>query len=58
MTSSDALRRTGTPTRVGDLLLPTILTLAGRDSAGVRHFLALLPRQRPHTPSPTPAVNP
>jgi hypothetical protein len=58
MTRPDVLRRTGTPTRVGDLLLPTILTLAGRDSAGVEHFLALFPVHRPHTPSPTQAVNP
>jgi len=62
MTRPDVLRRTGAPTRVGDLLLPTILTLAGRDSAGVQHFLALFPVHKPHTttdtPSPTQAVNP
>jgi hypothetical protein len=58
MTHPDVLRRTSTPTRVGDLLLPTLLTLAGRDGAVVQRFLALLPPHRPHTPSPTQAVNP
>ncbi|MDT7803588.1 MAG: hypothetical protein QOI78_7021 [Actinomycetota bacterium] len=53
MTRPGVLRRAGTPTRVGDLLLPTFLTLAGRDRAGAQRFLTRL-----RTPSPTPAVNP
>lgn len=38
-----APRPGGTPTRVGELLLPTILTLAGRNASSAQQFLALLP---------------
>jgi hypothetical protein len=37
-----APRPGGGPTRGGELLLPTILTLAGRNALSTQHFLALL----------------
>ncbi|WP_328612910.1 hypothetical protein OHS18_27775 [Amycolatopsis sp. NBC_00355] len=40
------------PIRVGDLLLPTILTLAGRNTASARQFLELFP-PGPRSPSST-----
>ncbi len=48
------------PTRVGDLLLPTILTLAGRNTASVKQFLELFPPRSspPLPPSQPKAVNP
>jgi hypothetical protein len=50
----------GSPTRVGDLLLPTILTLAGRNTTSVEQFLGLFPPHGspPLTPSQRKAANP
>jgi hypothetical protein len=54
---SALLRPAGSPTRVGDLLLPTILTLAGGNAESARHFLALLspgPLAHPVEAAPAP----
>jgi hypothetical protein len=42
MTAPAPLRSPGPPTRVGDLLLPTLLTLAGRNTLSAQYFLSLL----------------
>jgi hypothetical protein len=47
-----APRPGGAPTRVGELLLPTILTLAGRNALSAQHFLALLPPTVPAADRP------
>ncbi len=48
-----------TPTRVGDLFLPTLLTLATRGPTSTKNFLSLLPIQpRPTTHTTTDATPP
>jgi len=57
MSTQPALRSPAPPTRVGDLLLPTILTLAGRGPVSAANFLTLLASPpNPQRPPATPAT--
>ena len=48
MTAAACLRPSGGPTRVGELLLPTLVVLVSRGPASAASFSTLLPSPPPH----------